>query len=373
MVDGAVRAMVQTGPNEVALQELARPELGRDEALIRVEACGICGSDIVMFHAPVPGFFEFPVIRGHEPVGTIEAVGPGFAARTGHAVGDRVAVDPFLRCGICDHCLGGHGELCQGDPQRRHNNYSMIPLHEGSGLWGGFATHLVATGNTVLYPVPAEVPPTRAALFNALGAGVKWTADVGGATLGSTVVVLGCGQRGLACATVAMEVGASFVAVTGLSTDAHKLDIARELGVDAAIDIGVENPVEAIAARFPDGVDLVIDTTPKTPSAVADAISMVRIGGTIVLAGMKHERADVPVDVLVRKEITVRGVLGTGADHYRRAIAMIARSSRPLDRLTTHVLPLEEVERGIQLLEGRVPGEHALAVVISPDASAVRG
>ena len=357
-----MRAMVQLGPGKLELWELPRPEVGADDALIRVEACGICGTDIGMLDDGHGA--EYPLIRGHEPVGSIEAIGDALARKTGLRPGDRVAVDPFIRCGTCRFCLAGRGELCEGGG-REHNTYAMIPLSESPGLWGGFATHLVATSQTILYPVPAHVPPLRAALFNALGAGVKWTVDVGGVQLGSSVVVLGGGQRGLCCAIAALEAGASYVAVTGLTRDDYKLALARELGVHRTIDVETEDTVAVLAADLPGGADVVIDTTPGATQAVLDAIQIARVGGRIVVAGIKRRGIeDFPVDMLVRKELTLHGVLGTGADHYRRAIAMLANSARPIDRMTTHVLPLERVEYGIDLLAGRVPDERPIAVVI---------
>jgi threonine dehydrogenase-like Zn-dependent dehydrogenase len=205
----------------------------------------------------------------------------------------------------------------------------------------------------VLYPIAAHLPATYAAMFNVLGAGIKWGVDVAGTTVGSTVVVLGCGQRGIACAVSALESGAEYVAVTGLPQDAHKLALARELGVHLAIDVAREDAVETVLRDRPRGVDVVIDTTPGYTNAILDAINMVRTGGRIVLGGTKGQPTDAfPIDHVIRKEITINGVLGTGADHYRRALAMLATTTRPLHKLQTHVLPLERVEHGIRLLSG---------------------
>jgi threonine dehydrogenase-like Zn-dependent dehydrogenase len=365
MGEGAVTAMVQTGPRAMELRELPRPTVGPDQALIRVEACGICGTDIGMF-TDDRAIWEYPIIRGHEPVGVVDEIGPDLAGRLGLAVGDRVAVDPFLRCGTCRYCLTGRGELCEGG-SGAHNSYATIPLREAPGLWGGFASHLLATDQTILYPVPGGVDPTRAALFNALGAGIKWTLDVGGVGLGSTVVVLGCGQRGLCCAVAALEAGASFVAVTGLSRDAYKLELARDLGVHLAIDVEREDVATAVAAASSTGIDVVVDTTPGSPDAVVDAIRMVRPGGTVVAAGIKRRPTpEFPVDELIKREVSLKGVLGTGSEHYRQAIALIAGSDRPLDRMVTHVLPLDRLEQGIGLLAGDAPDQQPLAVVIAP-------
>jgi threonine dehydrogenase-like Zn-dependent dehydrogenase len=361
-----VRAMVQIGPEEVELRDLPRPAIGPDEALVRIEACGVCGSDISMYRATGARKDDpdtFPVIRGHEAVGVIEEIGVDYAARTRLAIGDRVAVDPFLRCGSCRYCLGGKGELCSGGG-RRISAYSSIPLSVGHGLWGGFASHLVASSRTILYPVPDSLPATKAALFNALGAGIKWTVDAGGATVGSRVLVLGCGQRGLASVIAARAAGAEWVGVTGLAADAHKLDVARQLGVDVALDVESQPLRKALAGN---DIDIVIDTTPAATDAIGDAVQLVRVGGTIVVGGLKHRPVpEFGIDTVVMKEITLKGVLGTGAEHYQRAIALLATSPLPIELVQTHVLGLEQTERAIGLLAGDEPAERVINVVVAP-------
>jgi threonine dehydrogenase-like Zn-dependent dehydrogenase len=368
MTDTDIRAMVQIGPSTLELQHLEKPVVGDDEALIRVEACCVCGSDVSMYRAESHGSmrWEFPIIRGHEPVGVVESIGAGMAARNGLAVGDRVAVDPFLRCGTCRYCLDGLGELCSGGTPGRRNSYAMIPMTEAPGLWGGFATHLLATSQTILYPVPDHVPPRLAALFNALGGSIKWTLDAGGVGLGSTVVVLGSGQRGVGCAVAALAAGASFVAVTGLTQDGPKLRVAEQLGAHLTVDIEQEDVVDAVrAATGGGGVDVVIDTTPNSAQALRDAAALVRPAGTIVVAGLKHGDVDgFPIDRITMKQVTLKGVLGTGADHYRRAIALIASGRFPLDLMQTHVFPLEDVGHAIDVLAGAVPGEVPLSIVV---------
>ncbi len=360
-----VRAMVQLGPGVMEMREFARPPVAEDQALIRLEACGVCGSDISIFKTSAhTSPDDFPVIRGHEPVGVIEEIGGVLARRHRLKPGDRVAVDPFLRCGSCHNCLSGRGELCTGGVGQ-HNTLSSIPLRVAPGLWGGFATHLMATAQTVLYPVPEHVSGTRAALFNAMGAGVKWGVDVPGTTIGSTVVVLGCGQRGMACALAALEAGAEFVAVTGLTKDADKLKLAGDLGIPLALDVEQSDVRQAILDRYPQGVEIVIDTTPVATDTLAEAVAIATTSATVVMAGLKGRLADnFPIDELTRKEISLRGVLGVGSDQYRRAISMIAHTSLPLHLLQTHVLPLDRADYAIDVLAGEVEGEHALNVVI---------
>lgn len=361
----SVQAMVQTGPRAMELRTLPWPTVGDDEALIRVEACGICGSDVDMYGLDQPGY---PLIRGHEPVGIVEEIGTTKAKRHGLKVGDRVAVDPFIRCGTCEYCLAGQGELCRGTGTGMINALSMIPLSVEPGLWGGFATHLLATSQTILYPVPPDVPAVRATLFNALGAGIGWGVDAGGIRIGSKVAILGCGQRGLTCALAALAAGAAMVAITGLTKDGHKLALAEELGVHLTIDVEKHNLAQVIYGALGSGVDVVVDTTPFAPQAITDAVTIVRPAGKIISAGIKARPADgVPFDVVTMNEITIQGVRGVRADQYRRAIAMIASTERPLHRLQTHVFGLKDVEHAIKVLAGEVPGENPINVVISND------
>jgi threonine dehydrogenase-like Zn-dependent dehydrogenase len=360
-----VQAMVQTGPKAFEMREIKRPAIGDNEALIRVEACAICGSDVAMYAAAMS---SYPLIRGHEPVGTIEEIGKSLADSRHLKVGDRVAIDPFIRCGSCEYCLSGHSEHCRSGttPERPFNAYAQIPLSDAPGLWGGFATHLFATTQTSLYPVPAHVSAKRAAFFNALGNGVKWGVDLAGTGIGSKVAILGAGQRGLACAVAALEAGAEFVAVTGLTQDAHKLKVAEAFGVQLTVDVEKEDLRDAIlGAVGGHGVDVVIDSTPGSPQSIADAIALVRPCGRIVVGGMKHHPVDgVPIDQLVMKEVALQGALGTGPDQYRRAISIIANTKLPLEMLQTHTFPLEETVQAIELLAGEVPEEHPINVVV---------
>lgn len=368
-----VTAMVQTGPRTFEQRYIERPAVRQDDAIVRVEAVGICGSDVEFYEAS-PAFFqgrrpaEYPVIRGHEPVGVIEEIGDAAAWQRGMKVGDRVAVDPFMPCGTCRFCLLGDPVLCTGWGNRAHT-YGSIPLDVEPGLWGGFATHLFVTPRTVLHEVPARIPAERATLFNPLGAGIWWGVDLAETTIGTTIAILGCGQRGLACAIAARQAGASFVLVTGLAADRHKMDLALDLGVvDMTVNVDDADAVEAVMKTTDSvGVDVVVDATSRATEPIMDAIRMVRGGGRLVLGGLKGRNMhDFPVDLLVRKSLTVRGVRGIRSDAYRRAIELIASDTYPLDRLRTHVYPLDEVETAIRVLAGAAPNERALNVVVTP-------
>jgi threonine dehydrogenase-like Zn-dependent dehydrogenase len=374
-----VQAVVHTGLRTFEHRTLRRPRLGHDDALLRVEACGICGTDVERYKGNVP--VRYPVIPGHEPVGVIEEIGAGAAARWGVCEGDRVAVDPFVPCGSCRDCIGGSYELCQGWPGVR--SYGGFPMTNEPGLWGGFATHLYLHPNSIVYPVPAHVPADIAVLYNPLGAGVRWGVTVPGTTIGSTVAVLGSGQRGLACVVAAKAAGASLVIATGLTSDAHKLALARELGADVTVTVDGGSPDggspdggntdgAAIHDAVRDhtggrGVDIVIDTTPHAAAPVRDAVRIARMGGTVVLGGLKGRGVDAfPVDDVALKALRVFGVRGVGAAAYRAAIDLLADGRVPIDRMRTHTFGLDDAAHAVEVLAGDVPGERPVNIVITP-------
>jgi threonine dehydrogenase-like Zn-dependent dehydrogenase len=150
-------------------------------------------------------------------------------------------------------------------------------------------------------------------------------------------------------------------------TDIGMYDDDRGTWEYPTVDVEQQDLAAALATHATRGIDVVVDTTPGSPDAVVDAIRLVRPGGTVVAAGIKRRPTpEFPVDELIKREVSLKGVLGTGSEHYRQAIALIAGSARPLHRMVTHVLPLERLEHGIGLLAGDVPDEAPLAVVIAP-------
>ncbi|MFQ5699067.1 MAG: zinc-binding dehydrogenase, partial [Myxococcota bacterium] len=218
-------AMVQTGPRKLEPRDLPLPEIGDDDALLRIEACGICGSDHEQFNGVLP--VPFPLIPGHEPLGIIERIGEGAARRWGVDVGDRIAVETMLGCRSCRRCLEGRYHLC-----RSRKIYSYIPLSEEPGLWGAYAEYLYVAPNAVVHKVDPTLPAEIAVLFNPLGAGFRWGVEIPETRPGQSVVILGPGQRGLCCVLACREAGAGSILVTGLSADARKLELAREFGAD---------------------------------------------------------------------------------------------------------------------------------------------
>lgn len=360
-------AMVQTAPGKLEPRRLPLPRIGRDDALLRVEACGICGSDHEQFTGVLP--VPLPLVPGHEPVGVIEEIGDDASRRWGVGAGDRVAVEAVIPCHACGRCLAGAYHLCR--PGGRIRVYSYIPLRTPPGLWGGYAEHLYLHPGAILHKIERSIPAPVAVLFNPLGAGYRWAVEIPGTKPGSAVLVLGPGQRGLACVIACREAGAGPIIVTGLACDARKLALAREFGADYTIDVEREDlrsRVEEITGGR--GVDVVIEVTSYATEPILDAIDLVALGGTVVLAGVKGFKPldGFVSDKVVLKEITVRGALGVTYGAYERAIRLIESGRVPVEKMHTHDFPLTEAETAIRTLGGEVPGEDAIHCALLPGA-----
>lgn len=357
------KAAVLVDDNTIETRELLVPDAPPPGgALLQVEGCGMCGSDIKQFHGGTAraGMMSYPVIPGHETVGRIFKLDPEAATRWGVKEGDRVAIHGIAPCGVCRGCMAD-GKCVDSF------YYGFRSLHDRSGLWGGFGQYMEIVPRTKLYPVSDALSIEDALLFNPLAAGYDWLIAHGKLQVGETVLILGGGQRGLACVVAAVEAGASQIIVTGLRSDAFKLDIARRLGATTTL-IVEDSDVPAAVAELTGGrgVDLVCDTTPYVFQPVLDAIAAVRNGGRIVLSGLKDSKPmdGFPFDTLLMKQIRMIGVLASGHWATQQAIRVIESGRLPLHLMHTHSLPIEQLEHGIRMLAGEIPGEQALHISI---------
>ncbi len=364
-----VRAAVQVGPGQIELREFPRPRTGPDDGLLRVEANGICGSDVETYRGhlggPRPAF-----IPGHEPLGIIEEVGELAASRWGVQPGDRVALEVIVPCRSCQDCLTGRYQFCRN----RKYGHGVTGIDTEPALWGGLAEYMYISPTSVLHKMDPGLPAELAATYNAMGAGVRWACHLGEVRVGETVLVLGAGQRGIAAVVAARAAGAGTIIITGLTADAHKLALARELGADHTIVVDgdeAEDTVERVE-EITGGelADLVLELTPLAAGPVSDALLAARRGGRVVLAGLKGNR-EIPVrtDLIINRALTVRGAFGVDAKGMSDAIALIESRRYPLEKMHTHTFGLDDAELAIQTLGGDVAGEHAIHVSVHPAAA----
>lgn len=352
------RAAVLTGPGSIELRTIERPRLPDDDwAWLRVEACGLCGTDVEQFDGSFTGsgWPAGPMILGHEVVGVIEQIGDTTSQRWGVVAGDRVAVEPSIPCGSCQHCLTGEYVSCCGWPTRPLA-YGFVPLSAEPMLWGGWSEHMALHPLSVVHRVPDGLDPGTATLFNALGAAHEWTVRRSGLAAGQSVLVLGAGQRGLASVVAARAAGAGLVVVSGTAHDHRRLRRAVDLGADRTVDIDAEDLATAVretTARR--GIDVVVDTSAGAVEPIAQAIDCVADGGTVVLGGLKQgRRAALDVDQVVLRAIRIQGARSAGWPAYHRALELLG-DNPGLGALRTHVFGLEGAADAMAVLRGDDP------------------
>jgi threonine dehydrogenase-like Zn-dependent dehydrogenase len=359
------RVIVQEGPRRLVPRELPIPEIDEASALLRVEACGICGSDAEQYTGVLR--VPYPLVPGHEPLGVIETIGDVAARRWGVSTGDRVAVEAPIPCGHCPACRGGRYPMCRA--RRGFFAHGYVPLSHPPGLWGAYADYMYLDPCSIVHRVHPDIPAALAVMFNPLGAGFRWAVEIPDTGPGDTVLILGPGQRGLACVIAARAAGADAVIVTGLARDATKLALARALGADHTIDVetdDVRTRVKDLTAGH--GADVVIEVSSDATAPVADALHLVAAGGRIVLAGLKGSKSvpDFVSDLIVTKEITIMGAFGVTSAAYDAAIRLIESGRVPLARMHTHDFALADAERAIQTLLGEIPGETSIHSCLIP-------
>jgi 2-desacetyl-2-hydroxyethyl bacteriochlorophyllide A dehydrogenase len=352
MTASTSRAIVQTAPRTLELRELPLPEIGPDDALLQVEACGICGTDYEQYEGALPT--PYPAVIGHEPVGRIAEIGDNAANRWGVAKGDRVCVEAL----VPGRGRGGIG------------SYGFIGLDEPPGLWGGYSEYLYIPPEVNVHRIDESIDPAIATLFNPIGAGFRWAVELPRLQPGETIVILGPGQRGLGSVIAAKEAGAGRIIVTGLERDAAKLALARDFGADHTLIADRDDIRSAVReATNSRGADVVIDVTSYATQAVTQAIDFARRGGRIILAGTKGLGNPVPAffsDRIIMKELTIHGALGVDNPSYAKAVRLIESRKYPLERMHTQTLPMTEAERALQMLAGNVPGEAAIHIALTP-------
>ena len=362
---GPARALVLEAPGRLVPRSFDLPAVGPDDGLLRVEACGLCGTDHEQFSGALfPGFAFVP---GHEVVGTVEEAGPAALERWGVGLGDRVAVEVFQSCRACRACRAGEYRRC-----RRHGMADMIgfvPADRPPGLWGGYATHLHLPPDALLLPVPDGLDPVLATLFNPLGAGIRWGRTVPGTGAGDVVAVLGPGIRGLAAVVAAREAGAGFVLVTGRGErDRPRLDAALRLGADAVADVVVDDPAAVLRSGAGRLADVVVDVTAKAPAALGQAVTLARPGGTVVLAGTRgsDETPGFSPDTVVYKELRLVGALGVDAPAYREALDLLSSGRHPFADVSRRVVSLDDVAGLLEDMAGEGTAPPPLHGVVVP-------
>ncbi|MGH7971258.1 MAG: zinc-dependent alcohol dehydrogenase, partial [Limisphaerales bacterium] len=336
-------AAVMTAPRTTELREIALPEIGPDAGLLRVVACGICGSDWGKYTSTK----FIPCILGHEIVGYVEQLGPVARARWGVKEGDYVALEEYLPCGHCEYCRTGEYRSCIETDHFNPNGvrYGSTKLSVSPGLYGGYSQFLYLHPRTVFHRLPAHLPPHIAAMALPLGNGFQWTFLDAGIGPGKTLVVLGPGQQGCGCVVAAKTAGAENIVVVGLSRDEHRFAIAKRLGATHTIAIDIED-VRARVHDITGGLmaDVVTEVSSAGPEIINAGLSLLRKRGRMLCTASKKSAVPLDADRLIRYQAELRGVRGHSYQAVELAIGAMNSGRHPLELISTHVLGLNRVD-----------------------------
>jgi threonine dehydrogenase-like Zn-dependent dehydrogenase len=348
------RAVVFDGKRGVELREFPVPDVPDGGAVLRVEALGLCASDLAQFRGlhNTPAA-TFPVVPGHEIVGRIDRISGSAAEAWGVDAGDRVAVDEAIVCGRCSGCRDE--TLCEQLLVYGHDFSADKP----PGLFGGYGEYMALLPDTTVYRLPDGVPAEELTLFEPLANALFWTRPVVGS---DTVVIQGPGHLGLCCVISARAAGAASIIVTGTGADGLRLETARRIGATATVNVDAEDPVERVRELTSGRMaDVVMDVAAHVTKTVNLCLDLVRNRGRIVLAGLKDFQ---PVEGLVTDWIALRGLTihGGGGLDVKAAVDLLRAGRVPTAELKGEVFPLEGVEEALQLLDRAIPGRDAVRV-----------
>jgi len=364
-----VRAAVMTGPGKLHVAEFPYPKIPLDAALVRMEMSGICGTDKHMFKGETthPGGQEtaFPIIPGHENVGIIEELGSEATSLEVEErrlqVGDRVVPVCDVTCGRCYVCRSSYGftTSCLRDVGYGTTLSCKDPPH----LFGGWAEYLYILPQAVLTKVPDGVPPEAAVMtevlsvpFSAFNKALSpYPLGKEGFGPGDTAVILGAGPLGICHGIMAKMIGAEKVIVVGAPE--YRLDLAKKLCADHVLNVDKirdsQERLEEIKSLTENrGADLVAECA-GVPEAVPQGLDMLRVGGTLIVAGNYIDMGPIPINPqkqILSKNARIIGVNGQTAASYAASLRLIKRflESIPIDKMVTHKFKIEDCERAVK-------------------------
>jgi L-iditol 2-dehydrogenase len=320
-----MKALLLSDYKKLDIVEMPTPDVAEDEVLVRVRACGICGSDIHGYDGST-GRRIPPLVMGHEAAGVIE--------RAGHAVsgfkpGDRVTFDSTVSCGTCPFCRRGQVNLC--------DHRMVLGVSCGDYRRHGAFAEYVTVPARILYHLPDSLPFERAALIEAVSIAVH---AVGRHPLRAddSVVVVGSGMIGVLVIQVLREKGCRIIAV---DVDSNKLELARRFGADHVLNPD-EGEIPALVRDLTEGkgADASFEAVGRSDTVLAAARSL-RKGGTAVLVGNLAPRVEVPLQEIVTRELSLLGSCGSSGE-YPECIDLLARGAVDVDPLVSCKAPLEE-------------------------------
>jgi L-iditol 2-dehydrogenase len=345
-----MKTLLLSAYNKLEVTDLAGPRAGPDELLIRVAACGICGSDVHGYDGST-GRRIPPIVMGHEAAGTVVAVG---SAAVGFSPGDRVTFDSTVYCGACNFCRAGDVNLC--------NDRQVIGVSCGEySRAGAFAEYLTVPAR-VAYHLPDELSFPEAAMLEAVSValhGVR-VAEMKG---DETVLVIGAGMIGLLLLQSARSRSVDSMQVFVSDVDPTRLKLASGMGAEETLLASGPDLTKEIMKRTEGrGVDVVLEAVGRDET-IATAIDCVRKGGTVVLVGNISPQVNLPLQKVVSRQIRLQGSCAS-AGEYPEAMKLMAAGTINVASLITAVAPLADGPSWFERLHAREP--NLMKIILDP-------
>jgi len=368
------RACIMVKPGEVVMEEFEIPEIPEDCALLKVEACGICGTDKHIYLGRLPTA-PFPFITGHEFIGTIVKLGS--KANDNMTVfggplkeGDRVAIAPSSTpCGHCYYCINmpHRPALCT-----TRTVYGFASVTKAPGIWGGYSEYIYLHPKTYVFKLPEGMSMKRAVLIEPAATALRAVERAyspgepfmgHGYGIGRSTMVLGAGPIGLMAVVSLRYSGAGLIIVQDLFNS--RLDMAKRMGADLLIDANLpleERLKQVREATDGVGPDVVVETA-GVPVAFRESLDFVRRGGKLVEVGhyvIGSGKIDIQPFYICNKDLDIHGSWAYPSLIFRDVISMLERTSLPVEEVVTHVLPFEELAKGLELTGSEGVGKVAI-------------
>jgi len=342
-----VKALLLSKYRSLEIAEVTTPAAGAGEVLIRVGACGICGSDVHGYDGS-SGRRIPPIVMGHEAAGRIAAVGTGV---TGLAEGDRVTFDSTIYCGACGYCKRGEVNLC--------DHRQVLGVSCGDYSRAGAFAEFVAVPARVVYKLPESISFTEAAMLEAVAVAIH-AVSLAKITAESTALVVGAGTIGVLILQALRAAGCKRVFISDV--DATRLKLAKELGATDVLHADKDVVAHILQRTGGVGVDVAMEAVGRNETVNA-AIASVRKGGTVVLVGNISPETTLPLQKVVTRQIRLQGSCAS-AGEYPQAIELMARGAIRVKPLITAIAPMAEGPQWFERLYAREP--NLLKVVLTP-------
>ena len=348
-----MKALVLSAYKHLEIADLPAPIPAPGEVLLRVAACGICGSDVHGYDGST-GRRIPPIVMGHEAAGTVVALGEG---ATGFTQGDRVTFDSTVYCGTCAYCQRGLVNLC--------DHRQIIGVSTPDFRRHGAFSEFVSVPAHIVYRLPAQLSFAHAAMLEAVSVALHGVA-FSKADECPSVLVIGAGMIGLLTLQALRAEGFPRVFIADL--DDSRLRLAATLGAAATFRAsGADLIAQVLAATNNQGVDLAIECVGRDET-VRGAIDSVRKGGSVTLVGNIRAEVTLPLQKVVSRQIRLQGSAAS-AGEYPRAIELLSNGAIKVEPLITAVAPLEDGPRWFERLYAGEP--NLMKVVLTPENSNV--